>query len=717
MALKKNDIEISDEDKNVFLQDLEEEGIEEEYEYEDDDRYEEEERKRRKKKKSYSVAIFASIFVFFIFIVVLLIFLLSLADTDNPVFRAFGIEGYQIKNFLQGLANKIFMGVVIVLLLVSAVGIFRGYSLPKDNPKKRRASFVFGWVSMGLVFFSILAWGGVMAFINKFVVSDYSKAQIEIVNAPDGKILAPIDLQFSAVDIRKEVLYKGDIIKGFRWSKDGGRVYSSSSLNPYYTFQYFSDGVQTIELEVELLSGKILDYERVFLIDEATFVTRPGRIEQGRQFVIDASGLQKDGGVFIWDFDGDGIPERRTNTAVIKRLYETKGEKTIKLRVEADNGGVKEYSKTIIVYPEGDKKVNAKIFVDETIGKAPFKVTFDGSASYSEFEKIVKYTWQIEGKRPQEGDVIDYTFKKAGKYDVLLTVFTESGQKDSEKILIDVEKGNSAPIAELVTKPASGKGDGSLIGYVPFLVNFYGGKSTDAEENIVQYRWKLEEGGDVIEEFFSEKQEYIFRSPGVYSMKLRVSDAGGEFSEKVVKVVVKEPPVIPVVSAFPSSGTAPLVVEFNASLSTCRLDDCRIISYEWDYDDKTKVVRGGAFTSHEFKKPGTYEVEVTAITDTGEKVAKTLYVTVTDTPLVSCFSASRTEGVAPLTVSFDPTRCSRGDIVRYKWDFGDGYISSKKKTVHTYTNDGVYSVVLRVFDKDGRVNEMKEVITVSNRNN
>ncbi|HID91509.1 TPA: PKD domain-containing protein [Candidatus Peregrinibacteria bacterium] len=396
----------------------------------------------------------------------------------------------------------------------------------------------------------------------------------------------------------------------------------------------------------------------------------------------------------------------------MKKIYNLKGEKTINLRIESSGGGVNHYMKEIVVFPEGSKTINAKILLEDKKGKTPFVVTLDGSTSYSDFENITKYEWKIDGGRSLTGDVINYTFENPGKYDVVLTVETESGKRDSEVILIEVERGNSPPVADIRTKPKLESGSSVLVGYTPFIVNFYGGKSTDAEENIVQYKWILDGTVGGVTELFGEKQEYIFRKSGEYVMRLRVSDSEGAFSEKVIKIKVKEPPIVPVVSVFPESGTAPLVVEFNASLSTCRLENCKIISYEWDYDDDTKMVRGGAFTTHQFENPGSYAVKLTAITDSGDRVSDLIYVTVTDTPLISCFVSSRTSGIAPLTVSFDPTRCSKGEITKYQWDFGDGYISGKQKTVHTYVENGTYSVVLRVFNKEGGVNEMKETIIV-----
>ena len=62
------------------------------------------------------------------------------------------------------------------------------------------------------------------------------------------------------------------------------------------------------------------------------------------------------------------------------------------------------------------------------------------------------------------------------------------------------------------------------------------------------------------------------------------------------------------------------------------------------------------------------------------------------------FSASPTQGEAPLTVQFtDETVIETGGTmtptqVDYKWDFGDGHTSTEQNPVHTYDNEGVYSV-------------------------
>jgi len=73
-------------------------------------------------------------------------------------------------------------------------------------------------------------------------------------------------------------------------------------------------------------------------------------------------------------------------------------------------------------------------------------------------------------------------------------------------------------------------------------------------------------------------------------------------------------------------------------------------------------------------------------------------------PLVANFTASPTEGVAPLTVQFNDT--STGDLTAWSWLFGDGAWfnttdPSARNATHTYATPGVYSVNLTVANAYG----------------
>ena len=54
------------------------------------------------------------------------------------------------------------------------------------------------------------------------------------------------------------------------------------------------------------------------------------------------------------------------------------------------------------------------------------------------------------------------------------------------------------------------------------------------------------------------------------------------------------------------------------------------------------------------------------------------------------------------TVNFDASKSvDDGEIVSYKWDFGDGTHANGVMVSHSYFKEGAYQVILNVTDNDG----------------
>ena len=131
----------------------------------------------------------------------------------------------------------------------------------------------------------------------------------------------------------------------------------------------------------------------------------------------------------------------------------------------------------------------------------------------------------------------------------------------------------------------------------------------------------------------------------------------------------------------PTSGNAPLTVDFTD------LSSGRPTAWEWDFGD------GGTSSeqnpSHTYLLAGVYTPSMTA-TDAYESDTeiKTDYITV-GVPGVAAFSATPTEGIMGMTVTF--TDESTGDIDSWAWDFGDGGTSTEQNPSHTYLLAGIYT--------------------------
>ena len=73
-------------------------------------------------------------------------------------------------------------------------------------------------------------------------------------------------------------------------------------------------------------------------------------------------------------------------------------------------------------------------------------------------------------------------------------------------------------------------------------------------------------------------------------------------------------------------------------------------------------------------------------------------------------------GYAPLEATFDASGSvdPDGEIVAYEWDFGDGESASGVQVVHTFADDGNYTVRLTVYDDEGATDSATVQVEVQN---
>jgi Tol biopolymer transport system component len=77
------------------------------------------------------------------------------------------------------------------------------------------------------------------------------------------------------------------------------------------------------------------------------------------------------------------------------------------------------------------------------------------------------------------------------------------------------------------------------------------------------------------------------------------------------------------------------------------------------------------------------------------------------------FTATPTEGQAPLAVAFEGTGSDLEGPVTYEWEFGDGATGAGASTSHTYTAAGTFTTRLTVVDADGARTSATRTVTVA----
>ena len=157
-----------------------------------------------------------------------------------------------------------------------------------------------------------------------------------------------------------------------------------------------------------------------------------------------------------------------------------------------------------------------------------------------------------------------------------------------------------------------------------------------------------------------------------------------------------------VIDAKPTQGTAPLAVTLDAHYS--HDDDGSLIETRWDLGDPAETgSKLDSVITHDFKTPGTYIVKLTVTDNEGAMNSQQLAIVVTNPPPVANAAVNDATPHPGDEVQFDGTGSADafGEVVGYRWDFGDGETASTAKAAHVYKNGGTYVVTLTVTDDGG----------------
>lgn len=184
---------------------------------------------------------------------------------------------------------------------------------------------------------------------------------------------------------------------------------------------------------------------------------------------------------------------------------------------------------------------------------------------------------------------------------------------------------------------------------------------------------------------------------------------------------VGDAPTVSSISSSPATSSsntqpAPATITFTASGVSGNPDP----QYLWVWGDGSQSSTGYNLNSvqHTYALPGQYTCTLYLTNDEGTATAtNTVYI---GQPLPSTdFYASPTTGAVPMAVTFILTSYEAGET--YQWWFGDGNDpdgapdSTQAQPVHTYTEAGVYSVILKVTNTAGtRTITKTDLITVTN---
>lgn len=358
---------------------------------------------------------------------------------------------------------------------------------------------------------------------------------------------------------------------------------------------------------------------------------------------------------------------------------------------------------------------------DPATGVTPLDVDFDGSNSYDPDGTIVSFEWDYSYNGSTfntEGTGVTATHRYTNNgstnrtFTAALKVTDNDGYTDIDTVSVTVEPTpvNNPPTCTLSATPGSGQ--------APLGVRFtVVANDPDPGDTVTFLRMDFDDGAVQMNPTFPLLHTYS--TGGTYYPELRIRDNNFNIATCDTTVVVShnQPPVASFV-ADPMQGSAPLTVDFDASASYD--PDGTIVRYTWGFGDISPL-GSGVTTSHTYNNPGTYTVRLVIQDDDGATDSTTRRIIVTEeaNAPIACFTATPTNGSAPLEVTFDAS-CSSdpdNDITAYDWTFGDGGTASGVNVTHTFDNftngDRDFIVVLTVTDSTSLQDTEQETITVT----
>jgi len=168
-------------------------------------------------------------------------------------------------------------------------------------------------------------------------------------------------------------------------------------------------------------------------------------------------------------------------------------------------------------------------------------------------------------------------------------------------------------------------------GKAPFKVAYKAWKSKN-QSSIASYLWNFDDGSTTR----TKNPTHTFSKPGEYRVKLTVKTRGGFTHSTTENITItgsgttskSESSNINIAAkisgSIPSSGRAPLTVNFKAWNST---NQKYIRGYFWDFKDGSTTTTKNP--THTFRKPGTFEVELSVKNAQGQTHSVTRTITIT----------------------------------------------------------------------------------------
>lgn len=203
----------------------------------------------------------------------------------------------------------------------------------------------------------------------------------------------------------------------------------------------------------------------------------------------------------------------------------------------------------------------------------------------------------------------------------------------------------------------------------------------NGSESAIEYLWEFGDGST--DETSSPTHAYA--EDGSYKVILTAIDGTGAQDTASMVVLIKDE--TPPASSF--KAIAGLASEYRTVTFSNTSENATI--FNWDFGDNSGVSTEEN-PSYTYAADGTYTVKLVSSDITGQTATSTVEIVVE--PIFTPVASFTYEAVS-LKVTFTNNSTAS---TSYVWDFGDGMTSTEENPVHTYADEGNYTVKLTATD-------------------
>ena len=473
----------------------------------------------------------------------------------------------------------------------------------------------------------------------------------------------------------------------YSWDfEDDGIVDDNTFGTTSYT--YPSPGDYTVKLSIDVGGGIIKEKTKQVTIKPipVTSFTVADICDGETANFIDATLGLYTGGVYNWDFDGDGVIDSN-DTGDVNFTFSQPGTYSALLLVDNGSGCFASFTKQVKVIP-----VPVPDF-DISGGCTGASVVFsDISAGIA---VGANYSWDFDGDGVEDSNLITgitFVFDTAGIFLSRLTIDNGTGcltliEKNVEitetsVALFDVSDGCSAQAIRF-TDLSSGNLSNAI------------------------YSWDFDNDG-ITDSTTVGDVTFIYTNPGTYTILLKV-ETGNQCVSTYIKTVNIQPVPIPqFLIAGGCSGT-----EFIFFDESTGIGDAAV--YSWDFNGdgvEDSNQQGDAF--YTFDVPGTYNVSLTIDNGVECITVVTQSIDVSEIPIPDFEIISECFGLPSVFIDYSANVSVNA---LYSWDFdGDGMVDDNTAGNTTYTYTELKPMVAKLIIDNGLgcVNSVDVIVDFKN---